>query len=96
MHQLQYEEDLATELADKKQIRNTLYFISSTEEYLEPIVVTAVINGKSLPMELDTGASRFIISYKIYKCLWPKESPPLKSTSAYLQTYTGEEMVIKI
>ena len=42
-------------------------------------------------MEVDTGASFYIISESTYHKLWPAfQTPPLKETNIRLTTYTGE------
>ncbi len=45
-------------------------------------------------LELDTGASRTIISEAMYRKLWNKNPPTLKKTHVNIQTYTGEKLEI--
>lgn len=57
--------------------------------------MTVSIDSTSLEMELDTGASRSIISEATYKNLQTQtELPSLQSTNAQLRTYTGEQLPI--
>ena len=48
------------------------------------------INGKTLTMEIDTGASVSIISEQLQKQLFPKGS--VEPSPLQLQTYTGERL----
>ena len=46
-------------------------------------------------MEVDTGATKSIISERTYRQSWDKDhSPPLRATDAKLRTYTGETINI--
>ena len=46
-------------------------------------------------MEVDTGASRSLISETTYKMLQTQTNlPPLQSTTAQLHTYTGKQLPI--
>ena len=58
-----------------------------------PLMSTVTIEGKSLCMEVDTGASVSLISRKTFEELWAGNSAPvLQPSSARLKTYTGEEI----
>ena len=49
-----------------------------------------MVNGQSLDMELDTGASVSLISESTYYALWNHDNrPTLKPTQVQLKTYTG-------
>ena len=59
-----------------------------------PIEVTVTLNGVETTMEVDTGASRSIISEATYQKLWYKNQPIIEKSSVHIQTYTGEELDI--
>ena len=68
---------------------NLFTVTSSTNQ---PLRVLLTLNGANLIMEIDTGATRSVISDKTFIQLWPKDiTPPLKPTTATLKTYTGEQ-----
>ena len=49
------------------------------------------VNGVTLPLELDTGASVLLISEKTYLNTWlAKKRPPLQPSNSRLYTYSGE------
>ena len=53
--------------------------------------IELTVNGATLPMELDTGASVSLISENTYRNLWlAKRRPPLQPSDARLYTYSGE------
>ena len=57
----------------------------------QPLIDSLTLNGANLIMEIDTGATRPIISDKTSTQLWRKDlQPSLKPTNAALKTYTGE------
>ncbi len=58
-----------------------------------PIELEVTLNGAKTTMELDTGASRSIISETTYRKLW-KEPPVLEPSTVQLQTYTGEKLEV--
>ena len=57
-----------------------------------PIVVSMRVNGRDVPMEVDTGAAVSIISVATRSKTFPE--CPLLNTSAILTTYTGEQMAV--
>ena len=58
-----------------------------------PYRVNVSINGKSLQMEIDTGASLSVMSDKMYQELWgDNKQPLLVKEGVVLHTYTGEEV----
>ena len=64
----------------------TMYPVKMTSA--KPIRVSVVINGQSLDMELDTGASVSLISESTYFKLWNSDSlPTLKPSKVRLKTY---------
>ena len=71
----------------------TMYPVKTTS--VKPIRVSVEINGQSLDMELDTGASVSVISESIYFKLWNSDSrPTLKPSKFCLKTYTGSVMEV--
>ena len=58
-----------------------------------PFIVELSVSGSVLEMEVDTGATRSIISKTTYEGLWcTDEAPLLQPSQARLKTYTGEEI----
>ena len=68
-----------------------LFTITSTKSR-NPILATVEVDGKSLTMEIDTGASFSVISYNTYDHNF--KSIPLKDTKISLKTYSGEHLKI--
>ena len=58
-----------------------------------PIVVTMEVWGKSVAMEVDTGATVSVISEEAYQALFPDQL--LQTCTMALKTYTGEPMQIR-
>ena len=58
----------------------------------KPITVTLELNGKSLDMEVDTGAAVFLMSQTTQKKLFPQAK--LQKTTMKLQTYTAESLSV--
>ena len=82
--QVQYEEQ-----GQQSEPEYALFHFS--DRSLEPIVVSPLLKGVELLMEVDTGATRSIISQCTYQRLWSgADAPPLCSTTARLKTYTRE------
>ena len=53
--------------------------------------VELTVNGATLSMEVDTGASVSLISENTFRSTWlAKKRPPLQPSSARLYTYSGE------
>ena len=53
-----------------------------------PIVVSVMMNSKSVNMELDTGAAVSLISQDTYRQYWPQLE--LEESNTQLKTYSGE------
>ncbi|XP_052758388.1 uncharacterized protein K02A2.6-like [Galleria mellonella] len=64
-----------------------------TEKYLPAIRADVIIDGVSLSMEIDSGASRTIISEETYYKLWVTP-PPLNPTNIKLVTWTREPLKV--
>ena len=58
----------------------------------KPITVTPELNGKSLDMEVDTGAAVSLMSKTTQKKLFPQAK--LQKTTMKLQTYTAEALSV--
>ena len=65
-----------------------------TKKY-ELISVTMQVNQFPITMEVDTGATLFVISEATYCCTWGDNLPPLTKTKARQRTYAGEEIPVK-
>ena len=88
-----------TLLVDSPQQHNdepdTYSLFTVTGHANRPIQVTVEVNSTTLNMEVDTGASRSLISETTYNQLLNQtDLPPLQSTTAELRTYTGEQIPI--
>lgn len=57
-----------------------------------PIHVTMQVNGKSLQLEVDTGAAVSVVAERTYKTIFPDEK--LWKSGITLRTYTGEAMSV--
>ena len=58
----------------------------------QPIVVKLTVDGKHIPMEVDTGAAVSLISLATKKQLFPQTK--LLDSTLVLTTYTGEQMAV--
>ncbi|KAL5488914.1 hypothetical protein EMCRGX_G017932 [Ephydatia muelleri] len=63
---------------------------------VEPFMVSVLVDGKALEMEVDTGASVSRISERTFKTHWRKEDkrPTLKRAAVKLSSYTGEAIKV--
>ena len=59
----------------------------------KPMIISVVVDGSPLDMELDTGAAVSLISEERFKQLWPKK--PLQDSSTTLKTYSGEALSVQ-
>lgn len=64
-----------------------------SDSYRPPIMVNVVIDGANVMMEVDSGASRSIISEKTYKKLW-STPPALLNTTVRLITWTRDSLKV--
>ena len=60
----------------------------------KPIIVSVIVHGTELAMELDKGASRSIISERTYEQIRKNGAPSLESFVIKLGTYTGEQLSV--
>ena len=58
----------------------------------KPVTVQVKLDGRSLAMELDTGAAVSLISRKAYDELWPSGGPKLNPTDMILSGYSGNKL----
>ena len=64
--------------------------------HIDPLTVSITINGKSIPMEIDTGSAVSIISESVYKNFFKAQtSETLQQTEAKLCTYPSEQLPVK-
>ena len=64
--------------------------------HIDPLTVSITINGKSIPMEIDTGSAVSIISESIYKNFFEAQTTEtLQQMEAKLCTYSGEHLPVK-
>ena len=83
------------ETSDPTQEQYTLYQLDDTplpKTCENPYKVTLTIEGKSVLMDIDTGASLSLVSEHTYQELWP--TVPLQETSVTLTTYTGTPLKV--
>ena len=79
--------------ADTNASAYTLFNVTSSPT--KPFVVTIQINGAYLPMGVDTGASRTLISRTTFDKLWSlHNAPSLQPTISKLRIYTGENIEV--
>ena len=85
-----------TEDSTSDQETEETFAIRKTTDRSKPIMVEVEVNGKTLQMELDTGASVSLISEQTYLTAWvDSDRPALRQSSKKLQTYTGESIPLK-
>ena len=81
--------------SDPTQEQYTLYQLDDTplpKARENPYKVTLTIEGKSVLMDIDTGASLSLVSEHTYQELW--STVPLQETSVTLTTYTGTPLKV--
>jgi hypothetical protein len=81
-------EESVEDMADIGRLDSwSLYPLTGGRSGRDPIVVSVVMNGKDVPMELDTGAAVSVMSSSCYNRV---SSRVLKASQLRLKTYTGE------
>ena len=68
------------------------YFFNLKEKLFKPLQVDVSINGKPVPMEIDTDASVSVMSEETFNQLWPNRCACLQKSQVKLQTYSGEDL----
>ena len=59
-----------------------------------PLMVPVSLDGRSVEMELDTGAALTVCSDAGYRQLWPSDGPELTPCTVTLRTYSGEQLSV--
>ena len=80
------------EVRDEPLDTENEYLLFKFEDKKKPYTTIVNIDGKSVSMEIDTGASISITSQESYKELWPDRD--LKESKAKLRTYSGEYLKV--
>ena len=71
------------------------FTIAEHGTHRKPVTVPLTLNGKEVHFELDTGASRTLISEKLYNQQFKnRKGCVLKDTNTKLLSYTGEEIPV--
>ena len=70
-----------------------LYKVTSGTSGHKPFEVELELDGHPVIMEIDTGASKSVIPWKVYKEKFTKK--PLEETSLQLKTYDGQLLEVK-
>ena len=87
------EETGAPDCSHDPPAEDQAYGINALADSSAPIAVDVDLNGAQVTMQVDTGASRSIISKAMFTSLWT--SPPrLEPLSRPLRTYTGERVPV--
>lgn len=92
MHQVEETAGCSSEISRQEEEMMGLYMYN-VEDSQTPIVTEVNIDGVKLLMEVDSGASRSIISESTYHKLWPIP-PSLHPTNVKLVTVTREELKV--
>ena len=80
---------------DVEDATYSLFNVRTGKPRATPMTVTVTVNQAELRIEVDTGASASVIGEETYNQLWgTKDTPPLRSTTVTLRTYTGEKLNI--
>lgn len=73
-----------------------LFAVTDQQHAPPPLLVDMAVNKVQLQMEVDTGASIFLISEDTYKAFWPTlQRPTLQPSARKLHTYTGEKVEVQ-
>lgn len=71
------------------------YESDDSHKNVGPFNLTPSVNGTKLKMQVDTGASKSLISKQSYYAHWPKASlPKLNKTNIVLRKYGGEPLSV--
>ena len=88
--------DYESEYAKVDEYDNYIYTNSCNTKPTQPILVPVEVDRVKLDMELDTGATRSLISMDTYKKLWPDNTkrPKLDPCDDILRVYGGSFLPI--
>ena len=81
-----------TKTGDGNEVEELGPFIVSDRGGVQPIWIDVEIEGKTVSMELDTGAAVSIMSSTAWQTLFPRQT--LKEADVALRTYTAEKMSV--
>ena len=70
----------------------SLHAVRTTTGRVPPYKVQVLVDGCEVPMEIDTGASRSIISESMFRSIWPKRK--LVASNVRLSTYSKEPLPV--
>ena len=70
------------------------YQLNNVSDRSAAVVVNMDINGVTVPMQVDTGSSRSIISKKMHSKLWAAKPLKLKPADRPMLTYTQDEVPV--
>jgi hypothetical protein len=71
-------------------------FLNTQIQPIKPLILAAKLSGETINMELDTGASRSLMSSADYYSLWPNviSRPKLHNSEARLRAYGGTQLEV--
>ena len=79
-----------------ERANDSTYSLFHGSDRSPPLEISVLVNGVPLNMEVDTGATKSIISEQTYRRLWPDgRAPPLAKPSARLKMYTGQTINVQ-
>ena len=81
-----------TKTGDGDEVEELGLFMVSDRGGVQPIWIDVEIEGKTVSMELDTGAAVSIMSSTAWRTLFPRQT--LKEADVALRTYTAEKMSV--
>lgn len=84
IHQVDYTAMQQSDDSDENELAHVMSVSSNSDGYW----VTPLLDGKAIPMQVDTGAAVSLMAESTYKENWPDLSP--KKPKLTLKTYTGE------
>ena len=81
-----------TEAESEMDSEETLCVVKLPRGHLPPLKVQVLVDDCRIPMEIDTGASRSIMSESKFRKIWPKKK--LEPVKVKLQTYSKEPLPV--
>ena len=81
-----------TEAESEMDSEETLCVVKLPRACLPPLKIQVLIDDCRIPMEIDTGASRSIMSESKFRKIWPKKK--LGPVQVKLQTYSKEPLPV--
>ncbi|KAF0287341.1 Dolichyldiphosphatase 1 [Amphibalanus amphitrite] len=71
-----------------------MLIVRPESERRPPLMVSVVLDGKAVEMELDTGAAVSVCSDSVLRQLWPSGGPSLEPCNVTLKSYSGEQLSV--